>query len=102
MNNAFEIRDLNSWFGNKKVLNNINIDILYGGITAIMGPSGCGKSTLLRSINRLNDHISGYKLTGEIKYRDRNVYNLKGKELIDFRKNVTMVFQRPNPSIPSL
>lgn len=90
----FHVEHVNLSYGNKKVLNNINMDIKKNKVTALIGPSGCGKSTFLRCLDRMNDLISDCKITGSIKYL--------GKELKDYnpmvlRTIVGMVFQQPNP-----
>ncbi|MDR1243880.1 MAG: phosphate ABC transporter ATP-binding protein PstB [Endomicrobium sp.] len=91
-----EIRSFNLYYGNFHALKDISISIEEKRITAIIGPSGCGKSTLLRSINRINDTIEGVKTVGEINIEGINIYN--DNIDVDFlRRNVGMVFQRPNP-----
>jgi len=91
-----EIKNFNLWYTDFHALKNININIEEKRITAMIGPSGCGKSTLLRSLNRINDTIEGVRVSGEIKIGGKNIYEDK----IDteaLRRNVGMVFQRPNP-----
>jgi phosphate transport system ATP-binding protein len=95
-NPILEIRDLNLWYGAKQALFDIRMKIAQKRITAYIGPSGCGKSTLLRSINRLNDLIDGVKITGEIRYEGRNVFD-PAVEINALRKRVGMVFQKSNP-----
>ncbi|MDR3125418.1 MAG: phosphate ABC transporter ATP-binding protein PstB [Endomicrobium sp.] len=91
-----EIKNFNLYYGNFHALKDISISIEEKRITAMIGPSGCGKSTLLRSINRINDTIEGVKTVGEINIEGINVY--KNNIDVDFlRRNVGMVFQRPNP-----
>ncbi len=92
---VFEIENLFAHYGNHRVLDNVNARILSKGITAIMGPSGCGKSTLLRCLNRLNDMIPSFSMKGVIKFHGQDIYSIKN--LTEYRKKVTMVFQRPNP-----
>jgi len=91
-----QVRGLNLWYGDFKALKDINVDIEEKRITAIIGPSGCGKSTLLRVFNRMNDLIEGVRTTGEVKIDGTNIIN-SDIDLITLRKNVGMVFQRPNP-----
>ena len=88
------ITDLNLYYGNFHALKNITLDIPDKKITAFIGPSGCGKSTLLKSLNRMNDLIDDCKITGEIKLNNENIYNINVNVL---RKQVGMVFQKPNP-----
>ncbi|MDR2067180.1 MAG: phosphate ABC transporter ATP-binding protein PstB [Endomicrobium sp.] len=91
-----EIRNFNLYYANFHALKDISISIEEKRITAMIGPSGCGKSTLLRSINRINDTIEGVKTVGEINIEGINIYN--DNIDVDFlRRNVGMVFQRPNP-----
>ena len=94
--NAIETIDLDLWYGTFQALEKINIQVKNGIITSLIGPSGCGKSTLLRSINRINERLGYVRVEGEIKVMDRNVYDPK-VELARLRKEVGMVFQRPNP-----
>ena len=91
-----EIKNFNLYYGNFHALKDISISIEEKRITAMIGPSGCGKSTLLRSINRINDTIEGVKTEGEVNIDGVNIYN--DNVDVDFlRRNVGMVFQRPNP-----
>ncbi len=89
-------KDLNLWYGEKKALKNISIDIYKNQITALIGPSGCGKSTFLRCINRMNDLISSVRIEGGVFVDSHDIYNPK-VDVVAVRKNVGMVFQRPNP-----
>lgn len=84
------------YYGDFHALKNINIDIEKHTVTALIGPSGCGKSTFLRLLNRMNDLIDGTRLTGEILIDGENIYH-KGVEVVELRKKVGMVFQKPNP-----
>ncbi len=93
---AIKIKNMNLYYGSFHALKNINMDIPEKKITAFIGPSGCGKSTLLKSLNRMNDLVEGCKITGEIKIGDTDIYDRK-TDLAMLRKNVGMVFQRPNP-----
>lgn len=88
------ITNLNLYYGNFHALKNITLDIPDKKITAFIGPSGCGKSTLLKSLNRMNDLIDDCKITGEIKLNNENIYDINVNVL---RKQVGMVFQKPNP-----
>jgi len=95
MNNIV-IKDLSLNYGEKQVLKNINQEIEEKKITAIIGPSGCGKSTLLRCINRMNELIPDAKITGQILFDKRNIYD-PDTDVIEIRRKIGMVFQRPNP-----
>ncbi len=87
---------LNLWFGSNHVLKNVCFSIPPNAVTAIMGPSGCGKSTLLRTINRMNDLILGTRVTGRILIDGQDIL-ADDCDVIDLRKRVGMVFQKPNP-----
>ncbi|MCF7920371.1 MAG: phosphate ABC transporter ATP-binding protein PstB [Candidatus Cloacimonetes bacterium] len=89
-------RDLNLWFGEKQVLNNVNFPVYDKKITALIGPSGCGKSTLLRCFNRMNDLIPTCRIKGEITLNDQNIYAPR-TDVTEIRTKVGMVFQQPNP-----
>ncbi len=89
-------KKLNIWFGEKHVIRDLDLEIKANTVTAIMGPSGCGKSTLLRSFNRMNDVIKSSRTTGEVFIGDKNVYS-NGTNVYDLRRQVGMVFQKPNP-----
>lgn len=96
MNNIMTVHDLCLWYGSHQALTDINIEIQEKSITALIGPSGCGKSTFLKTINRMNDLISDVKITGEIKYKERNIF-APNVDVNDLRREVGMVFQKPNP-----
>jgi phosphate transport system ATP-binding protein len=89
-------RELNLWYGAFRALKNINADIKNGQITSLIGPSGCGKTTLLRCFNRINERFSYVRTEGKIILLDKNIYD-PDVSLIELRKSVGMVFQRPNP-----
>lgn len=91
-----EVKNLSVFYGRFRALNTINLNILENKITAIIGPSGCGKSTLLRSFNRMNDLTPGAKIEGSILLDGVNIYS-PGIDVVDIRRRVGMVFQRPNP-----
>ena len=88
------VNDLNLWYGQTQALKNISLDIPEKSITALIGPSGCGKSTFLKTLNRMNDLIPGVKITGEVRYHGENIFDT---EVNNLRKEVGMVFQKPNP-----
>ena len=91
-----DIKSLNIWFGKKHVIKDVNMKIKPNAVTAVMGPSGCGKTTLIKAINRLNELIKISRTTGEVFIDKENVY---GKEIdvFELRRQVGMVFQKPNP-----
>jgi phosphate transport system ATP-binding protein len=90
------VRECNLYYGEFHALKNVKIDIPEKEVTAFIGPSGCGKSTLLKTFNRMNDLIENCKITGEIKIGNDDIY-AKGVDITQLRKNVGMVFQKPNP-----
>jgi len=93
--NVFTIKNMDLFYGNFQALKNINMDIKAEKITAFIGPSGCGKSTLLKSLNRMNDLVTGCKISGEIKLNNEDIYSDYDVNIL--RKKVGMVFQKPNP-----
>jgi phosphate transport system ATP-binding protein len=95
-NVAIHTRKLNLWYGTFQALFDVDLDIRQGIITSMIGPSGCGKSTFLRSVNRINERLGYVRITGEIDVMGQNIY-ADEVELIQVRKQVGMVFQRPNP-----
>lgn len=96
MTNIITVKDLCLWYSEHQALKNININIPENNITALIGPSGCGKSTFLKTLNRMNDLIPGVRITGEVKYRDQDIFS-KSVDVNMLRKEVGMVFQKPNP-----
>jgi phosphate transport system ATP-binding protein len=91
-----EVRGLNLWYGNNHALHNIFIDIPKNSVTALIGPSGCGKSTFLRCINRMNDLVMNCRIEGSVRIDSQDIYS-KDVDVVDLRKRVGMVFQKPNP-----
>jgi phosphate transport system ATP-binding protein len=89
-------KDLSLWYGKFQALKNVNVLARKGLITSLIGPSGCGKTTLLRCFNRVNERYGNVTTTGEIKLLGKNIYD-EDVSLIELRKAVGMVFQRPNP-----
>lgn len=96
MTNIITVKDLYLWYSEHRALKNININIPENNITALIGPSGCGKSTFLKTLNRMNDLVPGVRITGEVKYRGRDIFS-KSVDVNMLRKEVGMVFQKPNP-----
>lgn len=89
-------RDINVYYGTKRALNGINLDVYAKSVTALIGPSGCGKSTFLRCINRMNDTIVHCRTTGEVLLDGENIY-ADAVDVVRLRARVGMVFQKPNP-----
>jgi len=93
---AISTRDLNLWYGTFQALFDVNLQIKQGIITSLIGPSGCGKSTFLRSVNRINERLGYVRIDGAIEVLGKNIYG-EDVELVQVRKQIGMVFQRPNP-----
>jgi len=97
MTNDYTIttNNLNLFYGDLQALKNVSIEIPSKQVTAFIGPSGCGKSTFLKTLNRMNDLVPNVKITGEVFFDGLNVY--KEYDIVELRKNIGMVFQKPNP-----
>lgn len=91
-----ESKDINFYYGETQALHNVSLSMKENSVTALIGPSGCGKSTYLRLLNRMNDLIDNTKMTGSILIDGQDIYE-KNTNVDDLRKNVGMVFQKPNP-----
>ena len=90
------VKNLDLWYNSNQALKNVSIDIEEKTVTALIGPSGCGKSTFLKTLNRMNDLVPGVKITGEVKYGDTDIFT-KGVDVNELRRDIGMVFQKPNP-----
>lgn len=93
---AVSVKNMDLYYGSFHALKDVSLTFAKNRLTALIGPSGCGKSTLLKSLNRMNDLTQGCKITGEIRVGDTDIY-AKRTDVARLRKNVGMVFQRPNP-----
>ena len=91
-----EVEDLNVYFGESHILKDVNINIETNMVTSLIGPSGCGKSTFIRTLNRMNDTIATFKKTGSVLLDGNEIYESK-VDVVDLRKKIGMVFQKPNP-----
>ncbi len=96
MNSVITVKDLCLWYGSSQALKDISIDIREHSITALIGPSGCGKSTFLKTLNRMNDLIQGVRISGSVAYRGTDIFE-PGLDVNELRRNIGMVFQKPNP-----
>jgi len=94
-NLKIKVKELDFYYGDFQALKSVNMDIEKNRVTALIGPSGCGKSTFIRTLNRMNDLIDGVSLTGSITYDGTDIYG--GYDVIELRKKIGMVFQKPNP-----
>ncbi len=90
------VEKFNLWYSGKQALFDIDMPVAHGKVTAMVGPSGCGKSTLLRSVNRINDLIDGLTVAGDMKLKGESIYDPR-VDVIELRKRMGMVFQKPNP-----
>ena len=99
--NIIEVKDLNLWYGANQALKDVNISICANQVTALIGPSGCGKSTFLRTLNRMNDVIEEIHIEGSIIYGQKDIYE-KTVDVNALRKEIGMVFQKPNPFAMSI
>ncbi|WP_374458351.1 phosphate ABC transporter ATP-binding protein [Nocardioides sp. SR21] len=93
---TLEAEKVSAWFGKRKVLDRVSIDMPAGQVTALIGPSGCGKSTFLRILNRMHELVPGAALAGEVRLDGQDIYD-PARRLTDARKSIGMVFQKPNP-----
>jgi phosphate transport system ATP-binding protein len=93
---VLEVDRFNLWYGAKQALHRITMPIPNNKVTALVGPSGCGKSTLLRSVNRLNDLVQSVRITGDMRLNGDSIYDPR-MDVIELRKRMGMVFQKPNP-----
>ena len=96
MNNKLEAKNINVFYGDNKVIKDVSISIKTNTVTSFIGPSGCGKSTFLRLFNRMNDYIDTFKMEGTISIDGKDIYS-KNIRVEELRKEVGMVFQKPNP-----
>ncbi|MGB3942231.1 MAG: phosphate ABC transporter ATP-binding protein PstB [Candidatus Manganitrophaceae bacterium] len=96
MNAAFQVQKLNAFYGKKQALRDMNMEIPTKAVTALIGPSGCGKSTFIRCLNRMNDLVPGFRVEGGVLYQGKDIYS-RGVDVIDVRRKIGMVFQKPNP-----
>ena len=96
MKDIITVKDLCLWYGNTQALKNIEIGIKENAITALIGPSGCGKSTFLKTLNRMNDLVPDVKITGKVEYDGKDIF-APGVDVNERRRDIGMVFQKPNP-----
>ena len=96
MSDIMTVQGLDLWYGDHQALHDIIMNIPEKSITALIGPSGCGKSTFLKTLNRMNDLIPGVKITGDVRYRDQDIF-APGTDVNELRREIGMVFQKPNP-----
>ncbi len=93
---VFQARNVSVYYGEKLAVDAVSLDIYRNYATALIGPSGCGKSTFLRCLNRLNDSITGFRISGELLYHGHDLYDARANR-VEVRRRIGMVFQKPNP-----
>ena len=93
---VFDLQNVDVYYGATLAVEGVGMHIYKNVITAMIGPSGCGKSTMVRTLNRMNDSIGGFRVTGEVLYHGNNIYG-SGVDPVEVRRRIGMVFQRPNP-----
>ena len=96
MSDIFTVHDLNLWYGSTQALHHVDMDIPEQSITALIGPSGCGKSTFLKTLDRMNDLVPGVRIEGTVEYDGKNIF-APDVDVNELRRQVGMVFQKPNP-----
>ena len=96
MSDIMTVQGLDLWYGDHQALHDISMNIPEKSITALIGPSGCGKSTFLKTLNRMNDLIPGVKITGDVRYREQDIF-APCTDVNELRREIGMVFQKPNP-----
>ncbi len=96
MSDIFTVHDLNLWYGPTQALHHVDMDIPEQSITALIGPSGCGKSTFLKTLDRMNDLVPGVRIEGTVEYDGKNIF-APDVNVNELRRQVGMVFQKPNP-----
>ena len=93
---SLQAERVSAWFGQRKVLDRVSLDVPSGQVTALIGPSGCGKSTFLRILNRMHELVPGAQLAGEVRLDGQDIYD-PSRKVTDARRSIGMVFQKPNP-----
>ena len=96
MSDVFTVHDLNLWYGPTQAMHHVDMDIPEQSITALIGPSGCGKSTFLKTLDRMNDLVPGVRIEGTVEYDGKNIF-APDVDVNELRRQVGMVFQKPNP-----
>ena len=96
MSDIITVKDLDLWYGSTQALHHVDMDIPEQSITALIGPSGCGKSTFLKTLDRMNDLVPGVRIEGTVEYDGKNIF-APDVDVNELRRQVGMVFQKPNP-----
>lgn len=93
---VLQAKNLNAYFGEFHAVKNVNLEVKRGEVHALIGPSGCGKSTFIRTLNRLHEEVPGARVEGEVWLQGTDIY-APGSDPVAIRRNIGMVFQKPNP-----
>lgn len=93
---VYDLREVDAYYGSTRAVEGVSMRIHNNLVTALIGPSGCGKSTVVRTLNRMNDSVPGFRVTGEVLYHGRDIYD-RDIDPVEVRRRIGMVFQRPNP-----
>jgi phosphate transport system ATP-binding protein len=96
MAQRIDVKDVSIYYGSFKAVEDVSMTIEARSVTAFIGPSGCGKSTVLRTLNRMHEVLPGARVEGTVEISGRNLYD-KSVDPVAVRRNIGMVFQRPNP-----
>ena len=94
--NDLVAKGVHAWFGQRLVLEDVNMEFAHGTVTALIGPSGCGKSTFIRTLNRMHEFVPEAQFAGEVLLAGQDVY-AEGQDVTRIRLSIGMVFQKPNP-----
>src|SRR6266540_3200031 len=93
---AMEAKNISMWYGSKRAIDNVSLDMPAKAVTALIGPSGCGKSTFIRTLNRMHELVPRARVAGQIRLEGEDIYD-PGVDPVAVRRTIGMVFQRPNP-----
>jgi phosphate transport system ATP-binding protein len=93
---TFEVKNLSIWYGEKRAIDNVTLDVASNAVTAIIGPSGCGKSTFLRALNRMHELVPKTRMEGTVRLQGEDLYS-KNVDPAIVRRRVGMIFQKSNP-----
>jgi len=93
---TFQVKNLSIWYGEKRAIDNVTLDVASNAVTAIIGPSGCGKSTFLRALNRMHELVPKTRVEGTVLLQGQDLYSSTVDPAI-VRRRVGMVFQKSNP-----
>jgi phosphate transport system ATP-binding protein len=93
---TFEVKNMSIWYGEKRAIDNVTLDVASNAVTAIIGPSGCGKSTFLRALNRMHEVVPHTRVEGKVLFNGEDIYTAHIDPVM-IRRRIGMVFQKSNP-----